>query len=384
VSIDPVTAASPITGAIRTAPPPAGQERDDLAAAVRSVLTRFAPIPEGVDDAPGGYDAGLWQRLAALGLPGLAVPEHLGGSGGNYLDAHAVLVELGRSVVATPYPATLLATQTALLTGPEPALPTGLPVDPGRVGAPGSATVIDGLVATRGRDGWTLNGRAGHVLDGARSELVLAVAGTEAGPVLFALEPAGLSRQVRPTMDRTLHLACVTATGTPGRELGPLPWPAVHRLADLRTIMLTADQIGGARRCLELLVEYLGRRIQFGRPVGSFQAVKHRLADLLVLVESAESASWAAAAAWAADAPDTPLLAVVAGSYCGETYLKVAAEMVQLHGGIAITWEHPAHRYFKHAHTTATLFGTPADHRGRLADRLRDGGRRPLDPKTEI
>jgi alkylation response protein AidB-like acyl-CoA dehydrogenase len=347
----------------RTVPPPTSQERDELAATVRAVLTRYAPAPEGVDDPPGGYDAGLWKRLGELGISGLGVPETLGGAGGDYLDCHAVLVEIGRALVASPYPATLIATQALLST--EGLTAAGEPLTELVGGA--TATLVDGLRVEDGTG--TLHGRAERVLDGARADLVLATGATATGTGLFAVDPATLRREVVTTMDRTLHLATVVAAGAPVVPLGRV---APERLRDLRTVMTTADQIGGARRCLTMLVEYLGQRVQFGRPVGSFQAVKHRLADLLVLVEAAESASWAAAAAWAAGAPDTSRLAAVAGSWCGEAYEQVAAETVQLHGGIAITWEHPAHRYFKHAHTTATLFGTPAAHRGRLVALLRE------------
>jgi alkylation response protein AidB-like acyl-CoA dehydrogenase len=171
-------------------------------------------------------------------------------------------------------------------------------------------------------------------------------------------------------MDRSLNLASVHCDAVPAERLGRPGPRELRRLRDLGAVAMTAAQVGGAERCLELTVAYARQRVQFGRPIGSFQAVKHRLADLLVLVETAATASWAAAASWAADADDAPLLADVAGSWCGEAYRDVAAETVQLHGGIAITWEHDAHRHFKHAHATATLFGTPEAHRARLAGHL--------------
>jgi alkylation response protein AidB-like acyl-CoA dehydrogenase len=175
---------------------------------------------------------------------------------------------------------------------------------------------------------------------------------------------------VQPTMDRGLHLASVVLTGAAARHAGSLTAGQVARLDALRPIAASAIQIGGARRCLEQTVQYLQTRTQFGRPLGSFQALKHRVADLLVLAETGDSASWGAAAAWAADAPDAALLAGIAGTYCAEAYREVTAQTVQLHGGIAITWEHDAHRHLKQAHTMATVFGTPADHRARLAAAL--------------
>ncbi|MFI7589770.1 acyl-CoA dehydrogenase family protein [Spongisporangium articulatum] len=333
-----------LTGLVVSGPPSASRERAELAATVRDLLTRHAPVPERVEDGPGGYDADLWKRLRDLGLPWLGVPEAAGGVGGDYLDAHAVLVELGRAVVATPFPATLRAGQAALLAGA--AVPDA-----------GSAALVEAP--------------AERVLDGARAEVLLAVLETDDGAVLAELDLDRVHREVLPTMDRSLHLARVEARDATARPLGTLTAADLDRLRALRVVALSAEQVGGARRCLEVTVAYLRERVQFGRPVGSFQAVKHRLADLLVLVEAAESASWTAAAAWTAGAPDAGLLADVAGCVCGEAYLAVAAETVQLHGGIAITWEHPAHRWFKHAHATANLAGSPAAHRARLADRLR-------------
>jgi alkylation response protein AidB-like acyl-CoA dehydrogenase len=171
-------------------------------------------------------------------------------------------------------------------------------------------------------------------------------------------------------MDRSLHLASVRCDAVPAVPVGTLGPRERRRLGDLGSVATTAAQVGGAERCLELTVAHARERVQFGRPIGSFQALKHRLADLLVLVETATTASWAAASAWAADSEDAALLADVAGSWCGEAYRAVAAETVQLHGGIAITWEHDAHRYFKHAHATAVLVGTPESHRARLAGHL--------------
>jgi alkylation response protein AidB-like acyl-CoA dehydrogenase len=375
---------------------------------VRRVLDRHT-VAAGVADSPqtpaGGYDPQLWKLLThQVGVAGLAVPERFGGSGFGYRECHLVLEELGRVVVASPFLASaVLATQALLLAGDNAAAE----LLPDLAAGTRTAALVwgtgDPLTATRTEAGWLINGRMRHVLDGARADLLLAFAepqpelelqlptvpGTEQPPAdpepaLFLLDIThpGLQRDLLPTMDQSLHLAEVRCRAVPARRLsGADPTglhphherpgrPVLSRLADLAATAVTADQAGGARRCLELTVEYTKTRVQFGRQIGSFQAIKHRLADLLVLVESAQSASQAAAEAWANDAEDAPVLASLAKSYCSEAYRAVAAESIQLHGGIGFTWEHQAHRYFKRAHATSALFGTPAQHRRLLATHL--------------
>lgn len=405
-------------------------ERDaDLAefrGILRRVLERHSSESSVPSDAAGGaqspagsYDHQLWTLVShQIGVAGLAVPEKYGGSGGGYLECHLVLEELGRAVVASPFLASsVLATQALLLAGDEAVaaellpdlaagtrtaaliLGAGSAADQAGEHASGmlTATGLDPLRATDTHGSWTIDGRARHVLDGARADVLLAFAQphpksrplsqpdgqTMTGPALFLLDTKhpGLRRHVVPTMDQTLHLAEIHCTAVPARRLsgrdveqltGPTRSARVvpSRLADLAATAITAEQVGGARRCLELTVEYAKHRVQFGRPIGSFQAIKHRLADLLVLVESADSASHAAAQAWADNADDASALASLAKSYCSEAYRAVAAETIQLHGGIGFTWEHQAHRYFKRAHSTSALFGDPSYHRQRLAHRL--------------
>jgi alkylation response protein AidB-like acyl-CoA dehydrogenase len=351
-----------LTGLVTSQPWTPTEEQRELRDVVRRVIERHAPPAPAPEDDPGGYDAGLWRRLATeIGVTGLGVPESLGGAGGSYLESHLVLAELGRAAVATPYLATLLATRAALLAG-------GDGVAELAAGGCTGALVTGGLTARAAGGGRVVDGVAELVLDGARADVLLAV--TDAGLVRLAPDAPGLRREVATTMDQTLHLATLRCEAVPAVPVGPLGARDRRRLGDLGSIAMTAAQVGGAERCLDMTVAYARQRVQFGRPIGSFQAVKHRLADLLVLVETATTASWAAAAAWAVDADDAPLLTDIAASWCGEAYREVAAETVQLHGGIAITWEHEAHRHLKHAHATATLFGTPEAHRARLAGHL--------------
>jgi alkylation response protein AidB-like acyl-CoA dehydrogenase len=191
-----------------------------------------------------------------------------------------------------------------------------------------------------------VDGQAHYVLDGDTAEILLVAAGDG----LYEVDPADAVREHVPSLDETRRFATVTFDHAPARRLGPLD---LGPLRDFACLVLAAEQTGAAARALELTVEYTQQRHQFGRPIGSFQALKHRMADLHVLVETARSAAYA----------DLPAVAKV---HCSEVLSEVAAEMIQLHGGIAITWEHPAHRYFKRAHSSALLFGAPHHHLPRV------------------
>jgi alkylation response protein AidB-like acyl-CoA dehydrogenase len=214
---------------------------------------------------------------------------------------------------------------------------------------------------------WILNGEAHFVLDGGAADVLLVAAATADGIGLFNVNPQqdAVARSAVTTMDSTIRLAVVHLAGATGQRIGGQE--ALHRARDLACIALSAEQVGAAARALELTVAYTLVRVQFGRPIGGFQALQHRMADLHVLVESARSLSYAAASAAAEGAPDLGLRAAAAKVYCSEALTQVAAEMIQLHGAIGITWEHDAHRYFKRAHGTAHLFGRPAEHVARIA-----------------
>jgi alkylation response protein AidB-like acyl-CoA dehydrogenase len=188
---------------------------------------------------------------------------------------------------------------------------------------------------------------------------------------------AGVTRRAATAMDLTRRLATVRLDGVPGLPLGGRAGgagcAALARARDLACIALSAEQVGAAQRALELTVAYTKVRVQFGRPIGSFQALQHRMADLHVLAESARSLSYAAASAAASDVTGLPLRAAAAKAYCSEALTRVAGQMIQLHGAIGITWEHDAHRYFKRAHGAGQLFGRPAEHIARIAAAVIDG-----------
>ncbi len=228
-----------------------------------------------------------------------------------------------------------------------------------------------------------LSGEAHHVLDGDTAGVLLAAARAPDGVGLFEVDPRqrGASRCAVTTMDSTRRLAVVALDGVPARRAGRgAGTRALARARDLACIALAAEQAGAAQRALELTVDYTKARVQFGRPIGSFQALQHRMADLHVLVESARSLCYAAAFAAAGAGADAAagsarveMLAAAAKAHCSAALTRAAGQMIQLHGAIGITWEHDAHRYFKRAHGAGQLFGRPWEHVARIAAALIDG-----------
>ncbi|WP_307832438.1 acyl-CoA dehydrogenase family protein [Planomonospora sp. ID91781] len=314
------------------------RDQADLRVAVRSFLAARPGAP--------------WERLAReLGVAGLAVPEEYGGAGCGTAEQAVVCEELGRALSPHPYLATAVLAVEALRAAADPgAMARLLPAiaDGSRTATvllPGDAD----LVLSRGR----ITGTAPCALDG---EVVLAFAGDE------LVEAVPSSRTPLTTLDQTRPLVALSFDAVPVRPAGD--GAARDRVRDAGVACLAAEQVGGAAACLEAAVEHALRRRQFGRPIGSFQAVKHKLADLLLLVESARSAALAAARALPGD---LPVAAAIAGSYCTEAYLSAAGENIQIHGGTGVTWEHPAHRHLKRAAADAQLFGPPQAHRARLA-----------------
>ncbi len=307
-------------------------------------------------------EAECWPALTELGAPALLVPAGAGGLGAGLPEVYVVQFELGRTLAETPMLGSVLAA-TALAGAGDETLPARVAAGevvalawagPRGWGAPACE-------ARRAGGRWLVSGTASYVLDGDTAGILLVVARTDDGPALFEVDPDVAVREHTPSMDLARRLASVTLPSVPGRRLGAAD---LDRLRDVACAALAAEQAGTAARCLELTVTYAGQRHQFGRPIGSFQALKHRMADMHVLVETSASAALAAALA---TPRELPLRAAVAGAHCAEALHEVAGEMIQLHGGIAITWEHDAHRYFKRAHGGLQLFGSPAGHVDRIA-----------------
>jgi alkylation response protein AidB-like acyl-CoA dehydrogenase len=226
--------------------------------------------------------------------------------------------------------------------------------------------------AARDGDGWALTGTKMFVVDGASADLVLVVARADDEVGLFAVEAgaAGMTRTPLDALDLTRRLGRIDLDATPAERVGPAgdATEFLQRTIDLAVVALAHEQVGGASACLDTAVAYAKIRVQFDRPIGSFQAIKHKCADLLVEVESARSAAYSAAWAAAEDPAELPVAAALAGSYCSEAYTHAAKENIQIHGGIGYTWEHDAHLFLKRAKSSELLFGTPVRHRARLAD----------------
>jgi alkylation response protein AidB-like acyl-CoA dehydrogenase len=361
-----------------------GEEHEDFRESVRSFVEHVSPetqVRRLMDDAQ-GYDPQVWRQMAEqLGLQGLAIPERFGGSGATFLELGVVLEELGRALVCAPFFSTVvLAANALLLSGDEDAQEAFLPgIAAGETVATvaiaersGSWRAEDVEAAATVEDGiWRISGVKSFVLDGHAADLLLVFARTEAGLSLFAVygEADGLTRTPLPTMDQTRRQAVIEFDRAPARLIGADGGaePTLARLLDLAAVGLAAEQVGGATRCLEMAVEYAKVRSQFGRLIGSFQAIKHKCADMLMAVETARSAAYYAMYAAGEDLPELPAIASLAKAYCSEAYTMVAGENIHVHGGIGFTWEHSAHLYFKRAASSALLFGDPDRHRARYA-----------------
>ncbi|MDF5752150.1 acyl-CoA dehydrogenase family protein [Spongiactinospora sp. TRM90649] len=347
---------------------------DALRAAVRGLLAdRCAPA--GVlacFDGDRGLVADLWPRLSAeLGLSALLVPEAYGGAGGRAREAAVVLEELGRAVAPVPYLTSAVVGTTALLASPAPAagdllseLAAGrrtvalvLPLDAG----PGAARFD-----VRAEDDG-LRGRVANVAGAAEADVLLVPVRTAEGVELRAV-PA-MAARVEPvsSLDMSRQLADVSLSGVSGDLVAPAGAgrSAIGDALLTGAALLASEQLGLAQRCLDTTVEYVRTRRQFGRAIGGFQAVKHRLADLYVEVESMRAA--ARHAATATHDAERPVAALVARAFCGTAAVRVAEEAVQLHGGIGMTWEHPLHLYLKRAKADQVTFGTPGSLHAELA-----------------
>jgi alkylation response protein AidB-like acyl-CoA dehydrogenase len=359
-----------------------GPDAEDLREVVRDFLDRHGDSGSVLRDSMGerGWDPRVWQRLAGeLGVAALDVPERRGGAGATFREVAVVAEELGRAQVRLPWFSTAVLGVGVLLHGDssrddllERLASGGLTAtlayregfdewDPDAV-----RTVAE----ADGGGRWRLSGTKTLVVEGATADVLFVVAAVAGAPAVFVVDghADGLERTPPAGLDPTRPLAQLVLDRTPATRLGP-PGDArelIARVLDRARAALAAEQVGGAAAAMEMTVTYAAQRVQFGRPIATFQAVKHRCADMAVQVEAARSAAlWAAAAA--ADEPDQlATAAATAAIVCGDAYSWVAAETVQVHGGIGFTWEHPAHLHVRRAAVDATLLGARAAHRDTL------------------
>ena len=360
------------------------EEHEALRSTLRRFLTQRAPS-EAIrrsTESDEGHDPLLWRDMAArLGLQAVALPEKYGGLGGGPVELGIVLEELGRILLPSPYFATVaLAGQALAACGDDTAKARWLPAI-----ADGSLTGTLALAeesaswhvedvtaeAVPGAEGPRVFGTKMFVVDGHSADLILVAARTDTGPGLFAVEGTarGVTRTRLETLDPTRRLARVDLDGAPALRVGPEGDATAYlrTVTDLAAVALAAEQVGGAQACLDAAVAYAKVRVQFGRPIGSFQAVKHKCADMLVKVEAARSAAYHALSAAAAGPDGLPVPAALAAACCADAFTHAAKENIQIHGGIGCTWEHDAHLYLRRAKSSEQLLGSPAAHRRRLA-----------------
>ncbi|WP_323792253.1 acyl-CoA dehydrogenase family protein [Nocardioides sp.] len=319
------------------------EEQAELAATVRGLLAKRADsrAVRAAVTSPTGYDVGLWQTLVEqIGATALAVPEEYDGAGFSLFESLVVLEEVGRSLAPSPLLSSLVVAEVLLACADEDAKRRLLP----RLAAGEVAAFVDGAGAP--------------VLDAIDATVLLAVRGDD----LVEVDPATCTRRAVESMDQTLRLAEVDLADAAMTVIGSAA--TARERADLvGAVAVTALQAGLAARAVDMTVSYSKDRVQFGRQIGSFQALKHRMADLLVLLEMSRSASWAASYAVSTGADNAAELAHIAKSYGSDALDHIAGETIQLHGGIAITWEHDAHLVFKRAHALGQLYGQAHEHR---------------------
>jgi len=340
-----------------------------------------------------GFDRGVWTRIAQeMGWTAITIGEEYGGLGLGYVELVALLEEMGSHLLCSPFFSSICLGANALaIAANEEQKAEYLP---GVAAGDSIATLaltearggwdVSGIGTTARRDGssFVLDGVKTYVPDGSAADLLLVAAREpgstgEAGVGLFAVraDAGGLHRNALPTMDQTRRQAEVTLNGVrvSGSALlgGAMDaWPAIAKTLQLGAIALAAEQVGGADRCLAMAVQYAKERVQFGRQIGSFQAIKHKCADMLLRVESARSAAYYAGWAASVDDAELPALASLAKSYCSDAYFHCAAESLQIHGGVGFTWEYDVHLHFKRARSGEHLLGSPSQHREHIAQHI--------------
>ena len=368
------------------------EEQDQLRDHVRKFLEAKSPESEvrRLMETTEGYDEAVWSQMATeLGLQSLHIPESYGGQGFTWVELGIVLEEMGRSLICTPYFSTVvLATNAILNAGTEeqkaeflPGIASGETIATLAFTEPNGKWDASGITMEAGGSGnsVTLSGEKMFVVDGHIAGLIVVVArqaGTTGedgiGFYTVAGDAEGLTRTPLATMDQTRKQArlefnnvAATPLGNPGSG-----WAALSKTLDQAAVGICNEMVGGAQYVLEESVQYAKDRVQFGRPIGSFQAIKHKCADMLLEVESAKSAAYYASWCAAEDNDELPVVASLAKAYCSDAYFHSAAENIQIHGGIGFTWEHDAHLYFKRAKSSEILLGDATYHRELLAQRI--------------
>ena len=331
-----------------------------------------------------GFDPTLWRELAAMGLTGLLIDEEHGGAGAGPVEMGIAMEEMGRALLVGPFLSTAVLVPSLLAAAGDaaecaamlPRIAAGELIATAAFAEDGSALVPSRIATSAGLigDAWHVTGYKHFVLDGLSADRIYVLATTDAGPAVFAVDAGadGLSVTPLSTVDPTRKQCRLQFVDTPARLVGrPGAGVEVFSAAlDRAALALVSEQAGGARRAVEMATEYAKTRFQFGRAIGSFQAVKHMCADMLLEAESAVSAARFAASSFASGARSRLADLALAQAYCSDAFVFVAATSIQVHGGIGFTWEHPAHLYLRRARSDAQLLGSASRHRERYLQQI--------------
>ena len=366
------------------------EEQEQFRDIVARFLRETSPTVEvrRLMETDAGFDAGVWDRLnRELGLSAVHIPEAFGGQGFSFVELGIVCEEMGRALLCAPYFSSAVLAANAILHAGEPdrkadllpALATGARRGALALTEPNGRWEAEAIETTARRNGAgvRLEGVKSFVIDGHTADLIV-VAAREPGSVgddgisffTVAGDADGLERRLLETVDATRKMARLTFRNVRAEPLGEpgAGAPALERILVDAVTALASEMAGGAQQMLDSAIDYTKLRMQFGRPIGSFQAVKHKCADMLLEVELAKSAAYQAASAVAESAPDAPALASLAKASASDTYLQAAADCIQLHGGIGFTWDNDTHLWFKRAKSSEVLFGDATHHRERMLE----------------
>jgi alkylation response protein AidB-like acyl-CoA dehydrogenase len=353
---------------------------------LRSTAARFleekssSAIVRELMETDTGFDEGTWKQMADLGWLGMAIPEEYGGVGFGFVELLVLLEEMGKKLLPAPFVSSVLFGANAILNAASdeqksellPGIAEGTTRATLAFVEPSGRWDID-AIELRAEDG-KLTGSKSYVLDGHTATLLIVAAKAGSDIALFAVDPDadGVTRTKLETLDMTRKQAKIDFNNTPATLLGDAKngKAALQKTLDQAAALLSSEMVGGAQQCLDMSTQYAKERYQFGRPIGSFQAIKHKCANMLMEVEMARSAAYYAGWAAAEDPEELPLAASLAKAYCSDAYFHCAAENIQIHGGIGFTWEHDAHLYFRRAKSSEIYLGDATYHRELVAQKL--------------
>jgi alkylation response protein AidB-like acyl-CoA dehydrogenase len=359
------------------------EEQDALRATVRRFCDERSPSTDvrRLMDSTEGFDPDVWKQLAnELGLTGIHIAEDEGGQGFTFVELGIVLEEMGRALLCAPFFSSICLGANAIVNAGTPEQRRSLlpGIASGDVRAtlaftePSGDWTLDGI--TMRADGTKLTGTKTYVLDGHTADLIVVAAREGDGISFFGVpaESPGLTRAPLDTLDMTRKQAEIVFDNVDAARLGEpgAGTDALRKTLEQAAVCLAAECVGGSEKTMEMAVQYAKDRYQFGRPIGSFQAIKHKCADMLLRLESAKSAAYYAAWTATEDNEELTIAASLAKAYCTQEYFVNSRENIQIHGGIGFTWEHDCHLYYRRAKSSELFLGDPTYHRELIADRL--------------